>query len=177
MAQKLPAQGTTDMTKDKLLASIHRERGRLDALVARVGEVRMTEPALEGGRSVKDVLAHISAWEKICMALVRNNQPIQAPPPGETGPSEGQRQTDAINDKVYQDSRDRPLADVVADAQRSYTDLVAMVDAMSQDQLETPLGGPHFAGQSPRVGELIGGNSDGHYREHSEQIERWLGAA
>jgi hypothetical protein len=168
------------MTKNEFLAKIRQERAHLDALVARVGEARMTEPALEGGRSVKDVLAHISAWEKICMALVRNNQPIQAPPPGETGPSEssgaeGQRQTDAINDKVYQDSRDCPLADVVADAQRSYTDLVAMVDAMSQDQLETPLGGPQFAGQSPRVGELIGGNSDGHYREHSEQIARWLG--
>jgi hypothetical protein len=168
------------MTRDELLASIRRERAQLDAVVARVGEARMTEPALEGGRSVKDVLAHVSAWEKICMALVRNNQPIQPPPPGESGPSEpsgteGQRQTDAINDKVYQDNRDRPLADVVADAQRSYTDLVAMVEAMSQEQLETPLGGPQFAGQSPRVGELIGGNSDGHYREHSEQIARWLG--
>jgi hypothetical protein len=168
------------MTRDELLASIRRERAQLDAVVARVGEARMTEPALEGGRSVKDVLAHVSAWEKICMALVRNNQPIQPPPPGESGPSEpsgteGQRQTDAINDKVYQDNRGRPLADVVADAQRSYTDLVAMVEAMSQEQLETPLGGPQFAGQSPRVGELIGGNSDGHYREHSEQIARWLG--
>jgi len=170
------------MTRSDLLAGIRRDRAQFDALVARVGEARMTEPALEGGRSVKDVLAHVSAWEKICMALVRNNEPIQPPPPGETGPSEpsgaeGQRQTDAINDKVYQDNRDRPLADVVADAQRSYTDLVAMVEAMSQEQLETPLGGPQFAGKSPRVGELISGNSDDHYREHVAQIERWLGGA
>jgi len=168
------------MTKSDLLANIRRDRAQFDALVARVGEARMTEPALEDGWSVKDVLAHISAWEKICMALVRNNEPIQAPPPGETSPSEPsgaeeQRQTDAINDKVYQDNRDRPLADVVADAQRSYTDVVVMVEAMSQEQLETPLGGPQFAGQSPLVGELIGGNSDGHYREHIEQIARWLG--
>jgi hypothetical protein len=166
------------VTKAELLAAIREERARLDAVVARVGEARMEEPALEGGRSVKDVLAHISAWEKIGMALVRNNQPIQ-PPPGENGApaapdTEGQRRTDAINDKVYQDNRDRPIADVVADAQRSYTDLVAMVEAMSPEQLETPLGGPQFAGQSPRVGEVIGGNSDGHYREHSEQIARWL---
>lgn len=169
----------SEPSRESLLAAIRRERALLDAEVARVGDARMTEATLEGGRAVKDVLAHISAWEKIGMALVRNNEPIQPSPPGGAGPSEpsaadGQRSTDVINEKVYQDNRDRPLADVVADAQRSYADLVAMVEGMSQEQLEAPLGGQQFAGQSPRAGEVIGGNSEGHYREHSEQITRWL---
>jgi hypothetical protein len=160
------------MTKDEFLDNIRRERAKLDDLVARAGEARMEEPALDGGRSVKDVLAHICAWEKIAMGLVRNNQQLRPPPPGENGP-----QTDTINDKVYQDNRARPLADVVADEQRSYRDLVAMVEAMTQEQLETPLGGQEHAGQSPPAAAIIGGNSDGHYSEHSEQIERWLDSA
>jgi hypothetical protein len=161
------------MTKSELLANIRRDRAQLDSLVARVGEARMTEPALEGGWSVKDVLAHISAWEKIGMALVRNNQPIQPPPPGETGPS-----TDVINERIYDGSKDRPLDEVLADAQRSYAELLAMIDGLSDDALTAVLGGgQEDAELSPQVGQLISGNADDHYREHSAQIGRWLDGA
>ncbi len=156
--------------KSDLLDSIRRERGRLDALVASLSRERLTEPSLEGGRSVKDVLAHVSAWEKICMALVRNNQPIQPPPPGDTGSS-----TDVINEKVYEGSRDRPAPDVVAEAARSYGELVAMIEALSDEAVAAVLGaGRDGAEGSPTIAELVSENSDAHYREHSEQINRWL---
>jgi hypothetical protein len=159
------------MTNDELLASIRTERARLDELVARVGEARMEDPVLEGGRSVKDVLAHISAWEKIGMALVRNNQPLQPPPPGESG----QASTDAINDRVFEDNRIRSLDEIVAEASRSYAGLLALTEEMSDEAIDAVLGaGQEGAGQSPQVREIISGNSDAHYREHAEQIERWL---
>jgi len=165
------------MTKSELLAAIRRDRAQLDALVASVPRERMTAPGLEGDRSVKDVIAHISAWEKICMALVRNNTPLKPPPPGESGPS-----TDLINQRIYEGSRDRPLEDVVADAQRSYADMLALVEGLSDDALAAVLGGGQGAAdltdtESPQVGQLISGNSDEHYREHIEQISRWLGKA
>jgi len=161
------------VTKSDLLANIRRDRAQFDALVARVGEARMTEPALEDGWSVKDVLAHISAWEKICLALVRNNRPFQAPPPGESGPS-----TDVINQKIYEESRGKRLDDIVAEARRSYADLLALVEGLSEDALTAVLGaGQEGTGGSPPVWQLISGNSDDHYREHSAQIERWLGGA
>jgi hypothetical protein len=165
------------MTKSDLLAAIRSERAQLDAVIARIGEARMTEPALDGGRSVKDVLAHISAWEKICMALVRNNTPVDPPAPGETGPS-----TDLINQRVYESNRDRPLADVVADALRSYADIVALVEGLSDEAIAVVQGGGQEAAalmdaEGPQVWQLISGNSDGHYREHIEQIERWLGTS
>jgi hypothetical protein len=154
------------VTKSELLAAIRRDRARLDALLASVPRERMTEPTLDGARSVKDVLAHISAWEKICMALVRNKTPVDPPHSGETRPS-----TDLINQRVYEGSRDRPLEDVVADAQRSYADMLALVESLSDDALAALQG----AG-GPPVAELVSGNSDHHYREHIAQIERWLGA-
>jgi len=162
------------MTKSDLLAAIRRDRARLDALLASVPRERMTEPTLDGARSVKDVLAHVSAWEKICMALVRNNTPVQPPPPGESGPS-----TDLINQRVYEGSRDRPLEDVIADAQRSYAELLTMVEGLSDDALAAVLGGGQepaelMDAEGPQVGQLISENSDDHYREHIAQIERWL---
>jgi hypothetical protein len=165
------------MTKSELLANIHRDRAQLDALIASVPRDRMTAPVLEGDRSVKDVIAHISAWQKICMALVRNNTPVESPPPGASGPS-----TDLINQRIYEGSRDRPLEDVVADAQRSYGELLAMIDGLSDDALVAVLGAEQEAAQltdteSAQVGRLISGNSDEHYREHIAQIERWLSRA
>jgi hypothetical protein len=157
------------VTRNELLANIRRERGALEALIARVGEGRMTEPVLDGGRSVKDVIAHISAWEKICMALVRNRTPIDPPAPGETRPS-----TDLINDRIYEGARDQPLDEVVRDAERSYADLLAFVEGLSDGALAAVQGAGE--GEGPRVHQLISGNSDGHYREHIGQIERWLSA-
>jgi len=155
--------------KSDLLTSIRRERAALDAVIARVGD-RLTEPALEGERSVKDVLAHISAWEKIAMALVRNNQPLQEPAPGETGAS-----ADPINGKVFEDNRSRPAADILAESQRTYSELIAMVESMSEEQLTAVLGaGQQGAEHSPPAAAVIRGNTDEHYREHTDQIERWL---
>jgi hypothetical protein len=161
------------VTKTELLANIRRDRAQLDALVARVGDARMTEPTLEDDRSVKDVIAHISAWEKICMALVRNNTPLDPPSPGASGPS-----TDLINQRIYEGSRDRPLEDVVEGARRSYAELLAMIAGLSDDALSAVLGaGQEGAEASPPVGQLISSNSDDHYREHIAQIARWLDGA
>ena len=162
------------MTKSELLAAIRRDRARLDALVASVPRERMTEPTLDGARSVKDVLAHVSAWEKICMALIRNNTPIDPPPAGETRPS-----TDLINEKIYEGSRDQSLDDVITDAQRSYTDMLALVEGLTDDALAAVQGGGQEAAElmdaeGPQVAQLISENSDAHYREHIAQIERWL---
>jgi hypothetical protein len=156
-------------SKSDLLASIRRERAALDAVVARAGD-RLAEPGLEGERSVKDVLAHISAWEKIAMALVRNNQPLQAPAPGETGAS-----ADPINDKVFEDNRLRPVAEVIAESKRTYAELIALVEELSEGRLTAALGaGREGAEHSPPAAAVIRGNSDKHYEEHTEQIERWL---
>lgn len=163
-----------DESKQDLLAAIRRDRALLDEFISRVGTARLTEPVLDGARSVKDVLAHISAWEKICMALVRNKAPVDPPGPGETRPS-----TDLINERIYEGSRDQPLEEVVAEAQRSYAGLLDMVEGLSDDALAAVQGGGQEAAElmdaeGPQVGQLISGNSDAHYREHIAQIERWL---
>ena len=141
----------------------------------RVGEGRMAEPALEEGWSVKDVLAHISSWEKIGMALVRKNTPVEPPPQGVTRPS-----TDLINQKIYESNRDRSLADVLAYAERSHAELLALVETLSDEALNTALGVDDATVEAmdvdgPTAGQVISGNSDQHYREHADQIARWLG--
>ena len=40
------------------------ERARLDNIIDTLGESEMARPALDGGWSVKDALAHITVWEQ-----------------------------------------------------------------------------------------------------------------
>jgi hypothetical protein len=155
------------VTRDALLAAIRRDRATLDALIASVPRERLIEPSLDGDRSAKDVLAHISAWEKICMALIKNKTPIDPPEQGATRPS-----TDVINERIYEGSRGQPLDEVEAEARRSYADMLALVEGLSDEALAAPQGA-----DGPPVEQLISGNSDHHYREHIAQIERWLGGS
>ena len=50
--------------KARMLGMIRKERDALDALVASLSDGQMLEPGLGEGRSVKDLLLHVTAWER-----------------------------------------------------------------------------------------------------------------
>ncbi len=149
------------MTKDELLASIKRDRATLDALVAPLDEAQMVAPALDGGWSVKDVLAHISAWEELCLKWLSAGRREEGPFTQET--------IDAFNQSVYDANRDRPLDVILEASRRSYESMAEAVAALTDD-LAAP---PAWAPGGP-LGQIISANADEHYREHAEQIRRWI---
>jgi uncharacterized protein (TIGR03083 family) len=153
------------MTKADLLQNIRRERAALDDLIAQVGEARVIEPLLDDGWSVKDVLMHICTWEKIAVGLVRSNQPV------DESSAEGTGVTDAINQKAYEDNRQRSYADIASEAARSHEALVALVEELSDEQLG---GMPGGGDQGPTIGQILSGNSDQHYHEHIGWIREQL---
>ncbi len=52
------------MTRDELLSTMRAERARWEALLAAIGDERMTEPGAEDAWSVCDVVAHITSYER-----------------------------------------------------------------------------------------------------------------
>lgn len=149
------------MKKAALLESIRRERAELNAIIARVGEPGMVEPALEDDWSIKDVIAHITAWEQLCLVWVRTDHRGEGP--------FTQKSLDALNAKLHAENEGRSLEDVLADARRSYEEFVAMVEEQTDETLVTP---PSWA--DPPLGQVISSNSDDHYREHIDQLLRLL---
>jgi len=150
------------MTKEELLASIRRDRARLEALIAPPDETRLTEPALEAGWSVKDALAHISAWERICCSW------LAAAARGETPARPEVQDVDGTNARNYQAAKDRPLADVLSESRESHRAMLEAAEALSETELadDQRYGWPAW--------QMVSANSDDHYREHIDQIERWL---
>ncbi len=157
------------MTKDELVMSIKHEHGRLDKLVASLDEARLTAPSLDDGWSVKDLLAHITAWEQLCAwTLAAERGERQAEPDLPIDP----REVEQFNAATYDANRERPLADVLADARRSYEEVLATVGRLSDDDLRVPGTLPWTRGNS--LERYVRDNADEHYREHVEQIETWI---
>ena len=54
----------TEMDKATLIAKIQDGRREMEALLAQLSEAQMVEPGIAEGWSVKDLLSHITYWER-----------------------------------------------------------------------------------------------------------------
>ena len=149
------------MNKNELLANIRRERATLDALVTSLSEAQMIAPELDAGWSVKDVLAHITAWEQLCLKWIREGRRDEGP--------FTQESIDAFNQSIFDANKGRALDAIREESKRSYVAIVETVEALADDLDAAPAWAP-----GRPLGEIISSNSDEHYREHIEQIEAWL---
>jgi len=52
------------MGKRELLSALTDERAHLSAMLARLDDSQMVTPGVQGNWSVKDILAHMSAWDR-----------------------------------------------------------------------------------------------------------------
>ena len=153
--------------KAALLANIQAGYDQLEALLASLSEEQMTIPGVNGSWSVKDNLAHLTAWQSYQAARQEGILNGVEPP----DPAPGLEAEDEINEYFYQQYKDRPLAEVLADFRASYQRVLAATQALSWEALNEPF--PWYDNNVP-VGAYTMGNTYGHYEMHREIIQRWL---
>lgn len=158
------------MTKAELLKQIRDERQRLETTLAEVSERQMVQPDVHGGWSVKDLLAHVVAWERNMCAWVEESIAGKVPqmlPPGLTWDD-----IDQWNEQMYQEHKDQPLAEVQADFRASYQQSLALVEELPEGDLFAP---DRFAWREGKpLWEMVAANTCWHYKEHDEEIRAWL---
>jgi uncharacterized damage-inducible protein DinB len=71
------------MPKDHLVTRLLAARARLEALIERIGEDHLDQPGVEGEWSVKDVIAHLMAYEYWIAGQVNREGWIRFPVPRE----------------------------------------------------------------------------------------------
>jgi uncharacterized protein (TIGR03083 family) len=152
-----------------LLRQIENERAALEQLLATLAEAQMIEPALDGGWSIKDVLAHIAAWESMMVEWVEASLRDETP----DRPVSGDDWVDSLNDSLYGRYQAMPLADVRSLFASAYERAYETASGLSEAELFEP---DRFAwrGGSPLV-VLVAANTCWHYREHREQIAKIAG--
>ena len=181
MSGQLEPMGT--LSKAEMLDAMRRTRDEWEALLAAVGEARMSEPGVEGVWSVRDVLAHLTAYERSAGALLwadlRGEEPatrdlygLEAVPPEVTA-EPPVWDHDQYNAWVAGWNRERPLADVLADSRRAYERLRAAVETVPDEDFATP--GRFAWTQGCSLQQVLPNQSFRHYLMHLPAIRAWLG--
>ena len=158
----------TTISKTQLLAELNNENAYWLALLDDIGEANMTQPEVAGGWSIKDIVAHLTAWRRRTvrrLQAILNHESDFTPP----WPSELQ-EDDEINAWIYESNRDRPLADVLRISDEVFQQLVEAIDAFSEDELQDPQRFEWLEGE-PLSGKLVFSHF---HEEHEPDMRAWL---
>ncbi len=146
-------------SKDQLLKDIYAERRRLEKNLSTLSEEDMMQPGVIGTWSVKDILVHLVAWEKLFLdwyqAGIQGSRPDIAP----VGMSK--KVIDALNQDIYEKNRRRSLDNVLSDFRTSYQQTLTTIKAIPEEDM-------FIHGRFEWTGKLtladyISGNTCNHY--------------
>jgi hypothetical protein len=163
-------------TKTQLLDIMRATRAEWETLMAEVGEARMSEPGVEGVWAVRDIIAHLTAYERWTavktLADVRGAEPTHLELLGRTDAPPADLEEDAYNAWVTEYQRQRPLRDVLAENQRSYQHLLEAIEQLSEPELKDPNRFTWLRGKS--LWQILPNQSYNHYAMHMPAIRAWL---
>jgi hypothetical protein len=156
------------MTGARLADILRGERARWNALLDQVGLDRMDIPGVAGDWSVKQLVAHLTWYER---AVVEAAQQVLTSGTFTRPRPEGMG-LDEMNAQITDESLGRPASDVLAEADAVFDRLLALITVCPQDLLNDPrvLGLPDDTPPWIRVAN----NSYAHYREHEAALRAWL---
>ena len=148
-----------------LLRRIRQWRAELQAVLGELTAERLAEAAPDGW-SVRDQIAHITAWERSALALVSGVPRHEAM--GLTR-EEWTGDVDAANERLRRLSQERSSETVRREFKEVHEALVAAIERLADEDLSRPyssfLPNEPDAADAPVVG-WINGNTSEHYEEH-----------
>lgn len=163
------APTTPSATGARVLDQIQQARQSVEQLVASLDEAALTAPGPDGGWSIKDHLAHLTAWRRMVLGYLDGRPAVEGLGVSPETYAQGE---DAINAALEAQHRERPLAQVLAEFRRVYDDLSARLAALTEAEWHQPY--PHNPpSQNPRL-DNIEGNTFAHDLEHLGWMEALL---
>lgn len=141
-------------TSETIIDKVEQSYRQILALYQNLPPADLTSRCLPHGRSLKDVLAQIAAWEWPCASLLKaareTNGPLQAKP-----------DTDGLNREIYQERCHWSWPQVELAAYQAHQALLRAIRQMPAQRLA-----------DPTVQEVIGRESWEHYLSHLQLFGR-----
>ena len=169
----------TPTNKADLLHLLQEKRLAFDNLIATVPEIMVDEPNLPNGWSVKDLLAHVAAYERWMAGNIQAVSERRTPTNDELY-DQGQElesgdpfDLDTLNASIYEHFHTMPWSDVHAFAGASYAALVEAISAAPDEDFDREGLHPWLDNGSllTRLPEL----TYGHYTEHDADLRTVAG--
>ena len=127
------------ITKRDLIASTTSAWDALVAYVDGVPDEQWTGPKDAAGWSVKDHVSHLTNWDRAVIALLRNKVPLQETL-GISAAAWSAGSYDPMNEEIRQLTVNDSVNRVKADRDITWTDLLALLNELSDEQLARPAG-------------------------------------
>jgi hypothetical protein len=161
-------------SKTELLERMRAGREEWDALIAQIPDSARTESALAGGWSVKDLIAHVAAYENWTAAQIRAANEGRAPTDRELYGTDEMPDDpegwdlDRQNAAIYAQYKEMPLTEVMTFSSQAFADLVAAVAAVSDEDFARS-GAQTWTGDRTLL-EVVPEQCYAHYEQHADEL-------
>ena len=165
------------MTQDKqeILQMLQEEFNQWQELLAGLTEAQITAPQPPDNLSLKDVLAHLWAWQQRSVArmeaALHNREPEFPNWPASLSP-DSEEDLDQVNAWIYETNRDKSWSTVYEDWRTQFLRFVELGAAIPEKDLLEP-GRYPWLGKYP-LSLILLSSYEHHQLEHREPLLAWL---
>ena len=161
---------TKYQNKSALIRDMETEHSRLENILSKIAEQDMLIPGVIGVWSVKDILAHLSAWEWQFVEWYRDG--IEGKESKIVPVGMSRKVIDEFNQRVFEKFRKVSLKKIAMEFKNSHAEILVIIPKISEEDMFQP-------GKYSWTGELlladyIAGNTINHYYWARSKIREWL---
>ncbi len=162
------------MNKLELIKWLREEEQKWELLLAAIGETRMAQPGVNGDWSMRDIIAHLTGWQRWLVARLQAAAAGQAEPPP-PWPADLKAEEE-INAWIYAANRQQSVRCVLDEAHALSAQLLAILQALPDDSrielIEAKFPVIWVGDQRFAVGEFF----HHFYDDHAADVRAWLAA-
>ena len=153
------------MEKLSFIQTVESTRAELDSIIANISDQLMLQPGVSGVMSVKDILAHITWFEREMIGLLEQR--------ALAGSDLWNLPSDEQNAVIYQLNLQRSLQDIRNEAAEVFQQLLKQFKNLEEAALDDPA---WFRDMPPdwSPSQLLAENTCEHYQHHLADITAWL---
>jgi uncharacterized damage-inducible protein DinB len=153
------------ISKSELIDRFSRARAEWDDLLARMTPEQMQKPRAVGEWSVKDIIVHLTWYEKEMVGVLRSHM--------FSGSKWWDISLDERNRMICEESKDRQLAEVLDESRLVYQAFIQGLESLPEADLYNPASFPGMPSDWQPL-EIFSNNSYEHYEEHGQEVRAWL---
>jgi uncharacterized damage-inducible protein DinB len=150
---------------NQILEEVKTKRAELDALLAGIPREHWLEPLEPGGWTLKDILAHITWYEREVIPAFETHRMI--------GSELWSLPLEERNREIYTLNKGRSLEEVQAEAKIVFERFIQAAEKLDDEDLTDP-SRFEFMPSDWKPYMLITTNSGEHYEDHIEWIKEWV---
>ena len=160
--------------KEHILAALREQFDRWEELLASLSEEQVTIPSFDLNWSIKDVIAHLWAWQQISIARVEGGVQNREPDFPKWIVSIGEdweEDADRVNALTYDANHEKPWSDVYQNWKNGFMRFLDLGKKISEKDLLDGSRYPWLKGYS--LAFILVASYD-HHEEHLEKLIDWL---